>query len=339
MKLLLTIKPVMYHQSTASYAVLAEVDWAQQRVLRQLRLPAASYRCDEAFMAPLIGGVCHWGNRLFIAMWNYIVEVDYHTFQIVNSFSTPQMADLHGITTDGQTLWVAAAATEMVLGFDLKSLKPVWQWGPDAAILGSHPHLRIPPAWNQGWKARFLYHLNNKTPQALLPGEHRHQHKSRSASYHHHLNDVTYHQGKLYVTTSNWYNTNNPGAVIEVDPTTSQTRFMAQPGSFDGTHDTLFVDDRLYVTESRRNGIAWIEADGEIHRQKVEPSPYFVRALHWTGEHFLTGFTRLRHTQDPALLIAFDQNWQPITHMELSGFHPEVVGSAIHAMAPSPELN
>ncbi|ABK43095.1 hypothetical protein Mmc1_0574 [Magnetococcus marinus MC-1] len=338
MKLLVTLKPEGYEKPTASYGVVAEIDWERRCVLRQLRLPSASFRCGEAFMAPLIGGLCLTGHRLFVAMWNHIVEIDYPSFEVVNAFSTPQMGDLHGLTTDGTTLWVTATATEMVLGFDLNTMELIWQWGADAPILASYPQLYRPPRWRQNWRKRLAYHLQGG-PQhpPLAAGEHRHRHKSCSPTYHHHLNDVTYHKGKLYVTTSGWYGSQNPGAVIELDPNSHAAHFVAPPGSFDGTHDTVFVDDTLFVTESRRNSLAWLNSDGRTGRHTLQPSPYFVRGLCWSNHLFIVGYTRMRGTQDPALLVAFNRHFAPMGQMALDQFHPPALGSAIHAVIPVPE--
>nr|CRH08056.1 Protein of unknown function. NHL repeat [Candidatus Magnetococcus massalia] len=328
MRLLVTMKPEAYEGPTGSYGVLAEIEWPAGEIVRQVRFPTASFRCSEAFMAPLIGGVCHAHGKLYVAMWNHIVVVDYASFQIIDAFSDPWMADLHGLTTDGTHLWAAATASESVLCFDLTSQQRLWRWGPDAPLLAQHnPH---PPSL---WQ-RLQQLWQRKAP---LRQEWRHLHKSRIPGYRHHLNDVTYHDGRLIITTKQWYKS-LPGAVIQLDLNGQEAHFIAPPGSFRGTHDTEWLNERLYFTEADANGVGWLEADGTMGHKSIEPNNYFVRGLCWSGEQFVVGYTRQRGTRDPALLVGFDPSFEAsLTTMELEGFYPPEQGTAIHDIQRSPD--
>lgn len=322
MKLLATLKPERYELPHHSYGVLAEIDWPARRVVRTLKFPSASFRDERGFMAPLVGGVCAVGRRLFMALWNGVVEIDYDTFQVVNAVSSPWMADLHGMDSDGHLLYVAATGVTALLALDLADLSTVWQWGPDEPLLRHGESLR------QRW-CRLM-----ARPQR----EFRHTHKSRSPHYRHHLNDVCHHQGYLYLTTLKWFDSPG-GAVIRLHGPSRQAEFFIPPGGVFGPHDGLFAEGRYLVTESAANGVAWRLAQGEIQRARLGERA-FVRGLCRLGDGFLVGFTRLRHHPAPSWIIEFDGCFQKeLGRMDVSGFYPPDVGTAIHALLPSPNLS
>ncbi|MCP4707632.1 MAG: hypothetical protein GY869_03320 [Planctomycetes bacterium] len=102
-------------------------------------------------------------------------------------------------------------------------------------------------------------------------------------------------------------------------------------------HDGLFVNDRFYVTESGGNSVAWLEPDGRIISQPVEPSPYFVRGLCYTGRSFIVGFTTMRGTNLPAQLVEYDNTFtKQLDKMDVSSFYPPEIGTAIHSIVPAP---
>ncbi|MBF0371108.1 MAG: hypothetical protein HQL52_16785 [Magnetococcales bacterium] len=326
MKILATLKPERYEVGYHAYGVLAEIDWFQRRVIRTLKIPCASFRDDQAFMGPLIGGVCQVGNRIYVAFWNFIIEVDYDRFEIINTISTPQMADLHGMTTDGKHLWVASTAVESVLCLDIQSGKPLWRWGPDDPLLSQDP----PPLMDR-LRDRMKRGGGLKVPD-LDKGEYRYVHKSRSPFYRHHLNEVTWHKGSLYVGTKGWFG--EPySAIIHLNPKTRAASFMVEPGGFMGAHDGVFHEGRFVVTESSKNGVAWRNPNAEIIRQELHPARFFVRGLCFTGNSFLVGFTRVRKSKGPSWIIECDPRFnREFRRMELKGFYPPHQGTAIHAL-------
>ncbi|MBF0624815.1 MAG: hypothetical protein HQL82_08410 [Magnetococcales bacterium] len=341
MRVLVTIKAERYELPHHAYAILAEVDWSRRRIVRALKIPTASFRQPHAFMAPLSGGGCCVGARVFMALWNFVVEVDYSSFQIVNAVSSPWMADLHGMTTDGSSrLWVASTAVETVLTLDLHTLETIGRWGPDQAILawrGDHDTPESP--WRRLWQGWSRYRQRGVWPRhRWRPGDYRWMHKSRSPYYRHHLNEVTWHAGQLYVATKGW-NDGESSAVLRLDPSSGDAGFFVRPGGFRGVHDGLFQEGRLLVTESGSNGVAWRAADGSLHRQHLDPAPSFVRGLCALpdDEGFLVGFTRLRGRLDPALVVGFDPTWQrELGRVDVSGFYPPEMGAAVHAIFPAP---
>ncbi|MEO5376758.1 MAG: hypothetical protein H7832_03080 [Magnetococcus sp. DMHC-6] len=333
MNVLVTLKPEHYEVSHHAFGVLAEIDWTQKRVIRTLRIPSASFRCGEAFMGPLTGGVCHIGKRVFVAFWNFILEVDYDRFEIVNAVSSPWMADLHGIATDGHYLWVTSTAIEALLCLSAESLETLWRWGPDEKILA----YGIPSTWMR-WLGRLRKQRVPPSPQARFQekNEYRHLHKGRSMWHRHHLNDVTWYEGKLYLDTKGWFD-GGSSSVICLDPESRQADFFVQPGGFKGMHDGEFVGGRFYVTESEGNSVAWREPDGTICSRSVQPAPRFIRGLCYTGQSFLIGSTRLRRTHDSTEIIEYDMNFENILgQMDLGFFYPMEQGAAIHALARSP---
>lgn len=332
--ILVTFKPEKYATPTHSYAILAEVNWETKQVIREIRFPTSAFSHPQAFMSPLIGGVCVTNGRIFVAMWNYIVEVDYTTFAIVNSFSHPYTADLHGIDTDGKYLYVTATALDAVLCFDIDTFELVWRWGPDVPILyqdrmtsqlQSDRLMSIPIV--RLFRQRRVHHQ-----QRFHDREYRFRHKKNTGYHHHHLNDVIIHENNLYVTTKQW-NKKQKGAIIKLDLGSHEAEFFVPPNSLDGLHDGVWYKDHLYVTESGANQVAWCDKQGHITHRQIEPAPYFVRGLCDTGESWLVGFTTQRDTDLPAQIVEFNRDFtETLSTMNVSRFYPPEKATAIHSI-------
>lgn len=292
-------------------------------------------------MACGLQGICIIGRRIFVAAWNFIVEIDYDSFQIVNTVSHPLMADLHGLATDGRNIWVTSTAIDALLCLDAETMAFKWRWGPDETILYEE---RLSKSVKQNRAAklpiarRVLSLLVRQSREfRFVEREYRYLHKSKSGYHHHHLNDVHFHNGILYLTTKGW-NDGIRSAVIRLDPKTRQSEFFVEPGGFRAMHDGIFLDDRFYATESGANSIAWSDRDGKIISHQVEPSPYFVRGLCFTGSSFLVGFTTLRDTGLPAKIVEYDPEFEYcVSSMDISGFYPKEQQTAIHTLVLSPE--
>lgn len=343
MRILVTLKPVDYMASHHQYGVLAEIDWDSRQFIRALKLPSAAFKSRHAFMAPLTGGVCVVGDRVFAAMWNFIIEVDYKSFEIVNVFSHPLMADLHGLSSDGDNLWVASTGIDAVLCLDVRSKALKWRWGPDEpilyqdAVLGleamlarlARRHSLIRKVWRR---------LRLESRAFFTGGERRHIHKSMTVYHNHHLNGAIPNGEMLFVTTKGWNGDANRSAVIALDTHTMQADFLVRPGGFSGMHDGVLVGGRLYVTQSGNNSVGWLEPDGNVISRRVEPSPYFVRGMCHTGHSFIVGFTTHRERLDlPALLVEYDESFsEELGRMDVSRFYPPDQGTAVHSIAPAP---
>ncbi|NGZ25961.1 MAG: hypothetical protein G8345_03605, partial [Magnetococcales bacterium] len=289
MNILVTLKGEHYELPHHAYAVLAEIHWPSKKIVRSLKIPAASFRHDGAFMAPLAGGVCCHGDRVFMAMWNFIVEIDYDTFEIVNAVSNPWMADLHGLATDGGYLYVVSTAVTSLLALNLKDLSLAWQWGPEEPILGQGA------SWWQRWSSS-------------CGNEFRYIHKSRSCHYRHHLNDVRHRDGFLYLTTLKWLQQEG-GAVIRLNPVNRQAEFLIPPGLIFGPHDGEWTQQGWLFTESAKNGVVWQREDGSLNRMPLSPAPAFVRGLCAMEEGYLVGFTRRRQSATPSWIVEFSEDF------------------------------
>ncbi len=336
---LITLKPEKYQTPQYSYAVLAEVDWASQELIRQIRFPSASYGHSEAYHAPLIGGVCTVGERVFVAIYNAIIEIDYTSFQIVNSISHPYMVDLHGMATNGQYLYVASTGIDAVLCFDINTFDLVWRWGPDVPILykdrlQSELDADIIASLPVIGESR---RKNIQQKQQFRDLDYRHMRKGMTGYHHHHLNDVILRDDTLYITTKQW-NNQLKGAVIQLDLTSNSAGFFIPPDSVKGLHDGVWIDDTFYMTESGENQVVWRNPDGTLTHYAVEPSPYFVRGLCDTGASWLVGFSTQRDTGLPAQVVEFSRDFTKTRHqMDVSFFYPSEKSTAIHSIMPSPE--
>jgi len=351
MKILATLKPEKYRNISCDlYGTLAEIDWDAKTALRSLKIPTASFQDDTAFMTPILSGLCLIGRRVLVAAWNFIVEIDYDSFQVVNAVSWPPMADLHGMTTDGNDLWVASAAIDAVLCLDANDLHLKWRWGPDEPILyqdrlstnsnvqsliANLPLGRIPiPRLSRTWRTLF----GQSNDRRFIEREYRYVHKSKTSYHYHHLNGVCFHEGYLYITTKGWNKDEDKSAVIRLDPETRQAEFFVPPGGFRSMHDGVFVDGVFYVTEAKADSVAWREPDGSIISRQVEPLGYFVRGLCYTGSSFLVGFSTWRGSNLPAQIVEYDLEFKhQLGIMDISMFYPEDKRTAVFSLALSPD--
>jgi hypothetical protein len=343
MKILATIfKSKNYITPFHSYGILVEIDWDSKTIIRSLKVPAASFQDDTAFMVSYLGGFCLAGQRIFASAWNFIVEVDYDSFQIVNAVSWPPMADLHGMTTDGHDIWVASTAIDAVLCLDVNTLELKWRWGPDEPIL-YQDRLSSDSAQNLLTRLPLVRRVLGAPSQRsndchFIEREYRYIHKGNSLYHYHHLNGICFHEGYLYITTRGWNKDSQRSAVIRLDPRTRQSEFFVPPGGFRGMHDGIFINERFYTTESAANSVAWREPDGRIISRPIEPSDYFVRGLLYTGSSFLVGFSTWRESNLPAQIVEYDLEFEhQLGAMEVSMLYPGGQETGIYALALSPD--
>jgi hypothetical protein len=313
--------------------MVLEIDWTQKRVIRTLKIPSAIiHRGDGIYIPSVATGMCNILTRVFIATWNFIVEIDYETFDIVNSFSHPYMADLHGMTTDGKNIWVASTAIDSVLCFDADHFDFKWRWGPDAPILWQE---RVFSGTCKSF-IRKIPILRNFFFVKFEGDDFRIIHKTLSPYHYHHLNDVYFDKNRLYVTAKTW-NRGGYGSVIQLDVVSFDAQFFIEPGTLKGTHDGFFRNGRFYITQCDDNAIACKDRSGKINSHKLKPSPYFIRGLCPMDSTFLVGFSRLRGTNHPTQIIEFDDKFErKISCFKVDNFYPGHIQTAIHAIIKSP---
>lgn len=319
MNILVTLKPENYRISKHCYGILAEIDWNKKEVLRTIKVPAASFQDNTAFMTCLLSGLAVVGHRVFVNAWNFLIEIDYNNFEIVNCVSYPEMADLHGMSTNGSHLWLSSCSVQCILCLDIQELDLQWRWGPDTPILFSH-------------RKSTLNTIFKNKPTHFMPGEYRYIHKSNSPYHNHHLNDVRYYDNNLYITTKGWYD-GTSSAIIKLNLDTMQDEFFVQPGGFQGIHDGLLINDVFIVTQSANNSVGLRGKDGTLTTIPLHPSSYFLRGLEYTGNSFLIGFSTWRNQTLPAKIIEYDTSFSSIiSEMDVSFLYPKEVGTAIYAI-------
>ncbi len=338
MRILVTLKPARVTSAHHCFGILAEIDWSSQSVVRTLKVPAAVYNHESSFMTSVLQGLCVTEDRVFCAAWNFLLEIDYHRFEIVNAVSYPLMADLHGMDTDGEHVWVTSTAIDTLLCLRASDLSIEWRWGPDEGILQDDPtHHDVDPARREATgtpsERATAPHGNTRRFEET---EYRHLRKGLTGWHRHHVNDVVNHDGLLYVMTKGW-DDHCSSAVIELDPISRRSSFYVRPGGFRGMHDGTFVDGRLFVTESGANSVAWRELDGSIESLRLDPAPRFVRGLCYTDPAFLIGFSTPRNAAVPACIAEYDlRSNKCCRRMDLLGFYPEALGTGIHAIRLAP---
>lgn len=342
MKILATIKPVNYLSNKETFAYLIEVDFISTEIVRKLRIPAAAFKTKSAFMTNFAQGITIAGNKIFVTCWNFIVVIDYESFTIIDSFSHPYMVDLHGIDNDGENLYVTSTAIDSVLCFDINTFDLKWRWGPDENILTGRKWLLPIPRCFINKKRYFkiftnklgLYNINIKY-KFNEHVDYRHIHKTRSPYHFHHLNDIKYYNGNLYISTGNW-NGSLESSLIEILHESGEARFVSKPGSIKAIHDIVFFEKNIYVTESRNNTVAIVDkVSGSVSRIKVENKKYFVRGLCEINNTFVVGFSTMRNTKNEAKLVQYDLKLNKVLNeIDLGNMYSDKYNSAVHAIQP-----
>lgn len=333
MNILVTLKPLHYRSYGHNYGILSEINWKEKKIIRTLKIPSTAIDGGEEFFIPsVISGICNIKSRIFVSTWNFIVEIDYKTFEVVNAFSHPHMADLHGMTTDGQYIWAASTAIDSVLCFDVANFNYKWRWGPDSPILWQD---RMFSGRLKSYVKKFPA-LRNWFRLKFEDNDYRIIHKKISPYHYHHLNDVCFHKDTLYITTKGW-NRDSYGAVVQLNLKSFDSSFYIQPGVLKSTHDGLFKKGNFYLTQCDTNSVAWKDVKGEVSFQKLEPSPYFIRGLCPINEMFLIGFTKTRDADFHSQIIEFDKTFERrISCFDVDNFYPRHIGTAVHAIIRSP---
>ncbi|QIB65970.1 NHL repeat-containing protein [Kineobactrum salinum] len=285
-------------------------------------------------MAPYAQGLALYGGYAYVGLWNFVAVVCLTNFTIVNVFSASEMADIHSIAADRERLYILSTASECISCFSRKTYKKIWQWGPNEKILEGGGLAVLPSV-----QSRFYMSVLRKLGLARLVrtpayrGEElRYIHKSRSRYYRHHVNNILLHNNNLYINTKGWFDTSS-SSVICMDLETKRSRWLAEPGSFIGSHDGVIRNGNLYVTEADNSSLAWINLASKcIERVPLNPAGYFIRGLVEYGGSWIIGFTPRRGSGHELMLGIYDKS--TLEHQEaivIPSLHgPD--GTAIHSI-------
>lgn len=63
-------------------------------------------------------GLCMHNGEVYVGSWNAVHRINYDTFELIETFSHPLMADVHGVYADDQGLWVTSSLVDSLLHFD-----------------------------------------------------------------------------------------------------------------------------------------------------------------------------------------------------------------------------
>lgn len=356
MRYLVALKPLTHDTNHDSFAVLVEVDWDQREVVRSVKIPSANFSSDSGYMRSHIQGLSVYDNKVYLSFWNFIAIIDYETFQVIDSFSHPLMTDLHGICITSDHILVCATAIDGLLCFDRKNQELKWSWRPDDSILSSK--MRIPNCFNFVLKktnlvARLLNWIQiskkalNKMKISFYFKDFRGIDKTRTMLHFHHLNEVNFADGRIYLLTKGWNDSVSSSLIVfSADDVSNSPEFIAKPATFKGAHDIVFKDSAVYVTESNSESVARLDIadNGSVKHWRLTDTGYFVRGLCDTEDDtFLVGFTPSRNKSSAQsrqpLVREYSASFDSVkTEMLLDGFYSERVGGAVHCIKRSPIL-
>lgn len=348
----MSFKPLKHNCNGDSYAALIEVDWELKEIVRKIKIPSANFSTNRSYMRSNLQGVDLRDGLIYLALWNYVVIMDYASFEIVESFSHPLMSDLHGIAVTREHVYVCSTSIDAVLGFDRSSKELVYLVRADE--LGLSKKIALPRFTASLFKETGLINrvlekwkcekkIKSKFRLQFLQKDFRGIDKSRTGLHSHHLNEVAIIDEKLLLLTKGW-NDMSSGSLIGVSNyrRECQYEFMLQPGSLNGPHDIVLNKGMIFMTESETGSIAWIHShkNAKVNRQSLARENHFVRGLCDTADDtFLVGFTPSRHTSRPEKRYPFvreyDYSFQHVLGtMQFKTLYSGVVGGAIHSIIP-----
>lgn len=224
------------------YGYLVETDFAGHQ--RKLAIPTPTESSTEERIKPGLRGVARWRDRIYAAAWNAITIVDARTFEIVDTFSHPLMADLHGLHVDDEGLVVTSSLVDCVLFFDSK--------------------------WNLERVRAFSdtsYYPKHKRKEFDTSQDYRYRGKTFRGFREYHANHVTKLNSRKFLVTGRGRK-KGCGHVVVVDRKTG--RFRTWIDKLNGPHDGVFVEPDLYaVTETDTSTVALIRDRG-LRGRKVE---------------------------------------------------------------------
>ncbi|WP_017756534.1 hypothetical protein [Calidifontibacillus oryziterrae] len=338
MNIIISFKPVSYMNPKASYAGIARVNLESGKVEKLLKFPSAIFKTDKSFMTSNAQGLVLKDGIAYVGLWNYIAIVDLDTFTTIDAFSSPEFSDVHSLEIVDDHLYVVSTASEVISCFELSTLKRKWYWGaPNSNILKGGRFKFLPIVKNR--YQRKIYNILNilkyvRTPNKII--ESRYIHKTCSSYYRHHMNNITYNQGHLYVNTKGWFDTRT-SAVIKLNIDSLEEEFFVEPGGFIGSHDGYFFNGKYYVTEADNNSIAWKDSDNKIERIQLKPENYFIRGLEKVNDSWIVGFTPSRGSNNVCLLKIYNEDFNIVKNeININDLLPREIGVAVHTIKLEP---
>ena len=349
MTYLVALKPLTHDTKLNSYAVLLEIDWEKQIVKRSLKIPSANFTSNSGYMRSHIQGLTLIESKIYISLWNFIVIVDYNTFEVFDSFSHPLMSDLHGIEATDNKLLVCSTGIDTLLCFDRSNHELDWFWRPDDSDLSKK--IKVPRFFGSLMSKTSLFpvilnkfRVRDGIIQRIKLGfknrEYRGVDKTRSKMHFHHLNEVNVIGDRIFVLTKGWNNSVD-SSLIEIGfSSRSNPTFIALPGSFKGAHDIVFKDNSIFVTESHTESVGQIlmNKKHDVNHWKLTNNNFFIRGMCvTTDESFIVGFTPSRKSADfsgrQPILREYNSTFTEIKkEFKLKNFYTDSVGGAVHCI-------
>ncbi|VBB43635.1 conserved hypothetical protein [uncultured Desulfatiglans sp.] len=346
MKYLITLKPLTHETTIHSYSVLAELNWRTKTIERWLKIPAANFSGRNSYMRSFSQGICKDGDKLFLSGWNFLIEIKYSSFEIINVFSHRFMSDIHSLDVTRNELFVCSTGIDTLLCFDREDYSLKWFWRIEdsdlerkQAIPTSLSFLKKRGSFvGKVIRKSGFFHLLRLIKVRFEDNEYRATDKTKSAYHAYHMNEVKLNKNKIYLCTKGWNDIKFVrSSIIELDMQTQHADFYASPGSFCGAHDLLFMNgqNKLLVTESGSESVGIMNTvNNSIEHYKLSQNDYFVRGIAPKPDGFLIGFSpdRLRTcgTSYP-FIREYDKRLNQIGEdFTIEGFYSDCVGGAIH---------
>lgn len=222
------------------FGYLVETDFAGFQ--RKLAIPTPTETPLDERIKPGLRGLAVWDGRIYVASWNTISIIDYRSFEIVETFSHPLMADLHGIHVDGDGIVATSSLIDSVLFFDAnRGLERVRTFGDTT------------------------YYPKDKRRALDAEQDYRFRGKTFSGFKEYHANHVMRLEGDRYLVTGRGRKQGG-GHVALVDRRTGKLKTWIR--GLNGPHDGLFVAPGIFaLTETDSSTVPLIRDRGLLGRR------------------------------------------------------------------------
>lgn len=341
MKYLVGLKPLQHNAKYNVYSVLLEIDWYSQKVLRELKIPSASFSSNDGYMRSNAQGCILKNGKIYLTQWNFITIIDYNSFEVIDSFSHPLMSDVHGMEIVDDEIFICSTGIDAVLCFDINTYQLKRMWRPENSLLDKKvtifPFLYFLRVKSSKFYKRMKdiklenFLVNNFKLPINYKDEYRGLDKTRSGLHSHHLNEISCINDELYVLTKGWNNTIS-SSLIRLTKKLKNEVFILPPGSLNGAHDIFFDNNKIIFTESGIESLAIYSIDSNnLLHHKLTNNNYFIRGLEKYKDDYLVGFTPPRNDKKNrhAFITQYDASITNVKTMNLNYYSNEI-GCAIH---------
>jgi len=197
---------------------------------------------------PGLRGISIYKNEIYTATWNSIYILHIKSLKIIKKISHSWMSDLHGIYVDCNGIWITSSLTDAVILYDFDGFPVSSLWLPETFLYKNRVTVDRSIDWcNKG--------------------------KDFSGFREYHANHIEVRNNSVFVTGRG--RGDKTGRIIELDKSLfinnkkiTDTDIHLFIKNLHGPHDGIWINDKVWLTETLNSTIACISNTGKVKRRK-----------------------------------------------------------------------